>query len=128
MNARTLFLILRFAFGLVWLVFGLFGKLLPAAPRHAEIVGRVLGDEHALLLTRCIGLGEVLFAFWIWSGIRSRWAAVLQMMLVAVMNILEFSMARNLLMWGSLNALFAVGFIALVGWHEFRLKARIQNA
>ena len=120
-----LYLILTIIIGLVWFLNGLFCKILMLVPRHSEIVAEVLGSDHAFLLTRVIGFGEVALAVWIWSGIRSRWAAILQMTLVATMNIVEFFLANDLLLWGSLNSLFATMFILLVGWHEFWLKPRV---
>ena len=119
-----LYLILTIFIGLVWFVNGLICKVLMLVPRHSEIVAEVLGDEHAVVLTRLIGVGEVFLAIWIWSQFRSRWAAILQILLVAKMNVLEFFLANDLLLWGSLNSLYATLFMALVGWHEFWLKPR----
>ena len=52
--------VLRLFFAAVWLVNGLWCKAMDGVPRHREIVARILGDEHAVLLTRAIGAGEML--------------------------------------------------------------------
>ncbi len=123
-----LYLTLRICIGSVWLVNGLVCKVLMLVPRHHEIVAKILGDEQSMLITRGIGLAEVGLALWIWSGIRPRWAAILQMLLVATMNVIEFIVANELLLWGRFNALFATLFIALVWWHEFRLRPSAQRS
>ncbi|WP_245705453.1 hypothetical protein [Chitinophaga filiformis] len=43
-------------------------------------------------------------AVWILSGIKSRLNAILQMVVVAAMNIPEFFLVPDLLLWGRLNA------------------------
>mgnify|MGYP001802059885 CR=1 FL=1 len=124
---RYLVLIIRFLIAMVWLVNGLICKVLMLVPRHHEIVSRILGDEHAVLLTRGIGLGEIGIALWVVSGIKSRLCAIFQMVLVATMNLLEFVIARDLLLWGGMNAVYATLFIAFVGWHEFVLKKKVKS-
>ncbi|EMS33047.1 hypothetical protein C943_00324 [Mariniradius saccharolyticus AK6] len=44
------------------------------------------------------------------------------MFLVAIMNILEFVLVPDLLLWGRYNALFALLFIGLVYYNEFVLN------
>ena len=53
---------------LVWVVNGVYCKLLGGVPRHQLIVARILGAQHALLCTRLIGLAELLMAVWVVSG------------------------------------------------------------
>jgi len=122
-----LYFALTISIGLVWFVNGLICKVLMLVPRHNEIVAQILGGDHAELITRVVGLGEIALAIWIWSGFRSRWAAILQIALVAKMNVMEFFLASDLLLWGSLNSLYAIMFIVLVGWHEFWLKPRTRG-
>ena len=111
---RTLNLLL----GLVWLAMGLGCKVLGLVPRHREIVARILGDEVAPGLAVAIGVGEIGIALWILSGIRPRLCAIVQVVLVAGMNVLEFLLARDLLLFGAGNALAAAVFIAMVLWTE----------
>lgn len=119
MTAMRWHLILRFAIGSVWFINGLVCKVMMLVPRHHDIVATILGDAHALLITRAIGLGEMALAVWVWSGIRAKFCAFVQGLLVAAMNILEFFLAKDLLLWGSGNALFALLFILLVWWNAF---------
>ncbi|MEC5142449.1 DoxX-like family protein [Chitinophaga sp. 212800010-3] len=111
---------LKFFIALVWLINGLYCKLLNGVPRHELIVARILGPESAPLLTRIIGFLEILMAVWIISGIRSRWCAVLQILLVAVMNVIEFIWAPDLLLFGRINIIVAAAFISLIYWNEYR--------
>lgn len=110
---------------LVWLVNGLVCKVLNLVPRHQQIVARVLGQEHAPLLTRTIGVLEMLMAIWVLSGISRGWCARLQMVLVITMNVLEFVLVPDLLLFGRLNIVFAfifAGFIYYVEWGSARYQ------
>jgi uncharacterized membrane protein YphA (DoxX/SURF4 family) len=113
----------------VWLINGLFLKLLNFAPRHKEIVGSILGEENALFLTKMIGLGEVFLAVLIILGFRSRLMAIIQIILVVVMNTLEIIIVPDLLLFGRLNGVIALGFIMLIIYTEFSLnkKGRKQD-
>jgi putative exporter of polyketide antibiotics len=51
--------IFNYLIAAVWLINGLFCKLFNLVPRHQEIVSNILGHEHAALLTKLIGLGEL---------------------------------------------------------------------
>jgi hypothetical protein len=97
---------------------GLGCKVLGLVPRHREIVARILGEDFASPLTIAIGFGEIGMAAWILSGIRPRLCAYAQIGLVAVMNVIEFLLARDLLLFGAANAIFAAGFIAFVIFTE----------
>ena len=73
---------------LVWFVNGLYCKLLNFVPRHNAIVAKIIHLEDANLLTRTIGLFEVLMAVWVISKVYSRWCALTQVLLIACMNLL----------------------------------------
>jgi hypothetical protein len=90
--------IARIGVGLVWLVFGVYYKLLRQVPRHERIVARVLGDRVAPVLTRVIGAGEAAIAVWMFSGIALPLCVGLQTVLIAAMNTLELRYARDLLL------------------------------
>jgi uncharacterized membrane protein YphA (DoxX/SURF4 family) len=107
---------------IVWVVNGLLCKILNLVPRHQEIVATTLGQEHARLLTVAIGISEVVMAVWILSGFKSRLSALLQIVVIAVMNTLEFILAPGLLLWGRFNALFALLLILVIYYNEFHLK------
>lgn len=109
----------RLLIAAVWLGNGLFAKVLNLVPRHREIVARILGGEYAALLTTAIGGAEILMAAWILSKIFPRLCAVTQIILVAIMNLLEVWLAPDLLLFGKGNLLPATLFIGLVAWHAF---------
>lgn len=113
-------LIFRLLFAAVWLVNGVWCKILDGVPRHREIVARILGEEHSLLLTRMIGVGEVMMAVWILSGIRWKWSCAAQIAAVVAMNIIEFIVVPDLLLFGRFNSLVALAYISLVAWAGFR--------
>ena len=108
----------------VWIANGLFCKVLNLAPRHQQIVGRISGNEYAGILTKFIGVSEILMAVWILSGIKSRLNAIAQIVIVATMNIIEFFIVPDLLLWGKMNSFFALLFIGLVFYHEFLLNEK----
>jgi hypothetical protein len=120
--SRILSILLSIAIALVWLINGLFCKVLNYVPRHRMIVARILGETHATAFTTVIGLSEILMAIWIVSGIKSRWCALFQMSIVAIMNILEFILVPDLLLFGRFNAVFATVFILVVYSNEFMLR------
>lgn len=110
---------LTIAIALVWLINGLYCKVLNLVPRHELIVTRILGEGYAPLLTPLIGALEILMAAWILSGVRSRWCSLTQALLVALMNTIEFVLAPDLLLFGRINAVVAAFFIAVVLMNEF---------
>lgn len=112
---------LTYFFAAVWLANGLFCKVLDLVPRHREIVGRILGEEYAPLLTKLIGLGEIGVAIWILSGIARRGNAIFQIVMVATMNVLEFLLVPDLLLFGRANSVVALLFILLIAYREFAL-------
>ncbi|MES2479885.1 MAG: DoxX-like family protein [Bacteroidota bacterium] len=105
----------------VWMGNGLYCKILNRVPRHQQIVGRILNvDGHnASLITLLIGFLEVLMAVWILIGIQRRFNVIIQIVIIGMMNILEFILASDLLLWGKLNALFAGLFILMIFINEF---------
>ncbi len=110
---------LHYAIAFVWLVNGLYCKVLNGVPRHELIVARILGSEHAHLLTKAIGFSEIGMAVWILSRIQSRLSAVVQILLVLTMNTIEFVLAPDLLLFGQSNAVFALLFAGVVYFNEF---------
>lgn len=122
-NKTIAYLLLTYLISLVWLANGLFCKVLNLVPRHQQIVETILGVDAgtARVLTLLIGLSEVIMAIWILTQWKSKLNAFLQMSIVAAMNIMEFVLAPDLLLWGRLNSLFAFLFILLVYYHGFVL-------
>jgi hypothetical protein len=121
--------ILTYFIATVWLINGLFCKVLNLVPRHEQIVGQILGQDHSRPLTILIGLSEIAMAIWILTKIKPRLNAIVQMTIVATMNILEFILTPDLLLWGRLNIVFAFLFIGLIYYNEFNLtnKPNLQT-
>jgi uncharacterized membrane protein YphA (DoxX/SURF4 family) len=94
-------------------------------PRHQEIVASILGSDYAQLLTLLIGLSEIGMAIWILSGVYTRLNAATQILIITIMNILEFILVPELLLWGKANAFFAFLFILLIYYKEFHFNKRI---
>lgn len=114
--------ILTYFIGLTWLINGLLCKVLNMVPRHEQIVAQILGDKYSRTLTLAIGFSEIGMAVWVLSGIKSRYNAILQIAIVAAMNLLEFFLVPDLLLWGRLNSLFAFFFILIIYYTEFKLN------
>jgi hypothetical protein len=127
MTIRELHILLNFGIAAVWLINGLFCKVFDLANRHEQIVGRILGEEFSRPLTLLIGLSEIGMAVWMLSGIKSRLNAITQITIVAAMNILEFALVPDLLLWGKLNSVFALLFILAVYYTEFGLKGKLTQ-
>lgn len=104
---------------LVWLSNGLFCKVLNLVPRHEQIVARILGNDFSHPLTVLIGIAEIVMAVWIVTGIYSRINVIAQIITVATMNLLEYLLVPDLLLWGKFNPMFAAAFILLVSYNEF---------
>ena len=124
-SKSTLYKILTYLISSVWVVNGLFCKVLNLVPRHQQIVSRILGNEYASVLTKMIGILELIIAAWILTRINSPLNAVTQMLVVASMNVVEFLLASDLLLWGRVNSIFATLFILLIYYHEFILGKSI---
>lgn len=124
MKDKNIHRILTICIAVVWLVNGLFCKVLNFVPRHEQIIARILGDTYSRPLAVLIGLSEAGMAIWILSGIRQRMNAIVQIITVATMNILEFILAPDLLYWGKINSIFAFMFILTIYFNEFRLNKR----
>jgi hypothetical protein len=114
----------------VWIVNGLFCKVLNLVPRHAEIVAIILSLQKSVAnnITILIGFAEIIMALWVLSGYKSKLNAFAQIIIVAIMNSLEFIIVPDLLLWGKFNSLFAFIFILLVYFNEFVLNKNKHNA
>lgn len=114
--------IIKYVIAAVWLINGLFCKVLNLVPRHEQIVGNILSEEHSRTLTAAIGVLEVFMALWILSGYKYRLNAIIQIVLIATMNIIETVVVPDLLLWGRWNGVFALMFIAVVYLYAFEIK------
>ena len=116
--------VLNFLIATIWLANGLFCKVLNVVPRHQEIVGRILGSDHAELFTKGIGFAEIAMAIWIVSGYLSRVNTLMQVVIIGTMNLLEFFLVPDLLLWGRFNLLFAFLFMLVILYNEYYLKPK----
>jgi hypothetical protein len=124
LTKKLLYKSLTFIIASVWLVNGLFCKALNYVPRHQEIVGAILGNDYAEILTILIGVLEIAMAIWVISEIKSRVNSILQITIIGLMNILEFILVPELLLWGRFNILFASIIILVIYYNEFILKKK----
>ncbi|HYK47652.1 MAG TPA: DoxX-like family protein [Parafilimonas sp.] len=96
-------------------------KLLNLVPRHQLIVGRILGHRHAFLFTKIIGALEVLMSAWIVSGIFSPLCAIIQIAVITLMNVIEFVIASDLLLFRKGNIVIAMLLCAVIYINAFIL-------
>lgn len=106
---------------LVWLINGLYCKLLNGVPRHQLIVARILGPTHAGVLTKTIGILEIGMSAWVLSGILPVACVWWQIGLITIMNTIEYFLARDLLLFGKINAVIAFFFNCLIYVNTFIL-------
>jgi uncharacterized membrane protein YphA (DoxX/SURF4 family) len=124
MSNKIIHTTLTYCIAAVWVANGLLCKILNLVPRHQQIVGRILGLEYAQYLTIAIGCSEILMAIWILSKIKTRLSAMAQIIIVGTMNVLEFTLVPDLLLWGKMNAFFAFLFMLVVYFNEFYLNKK----
>ncbi len=106
----------------IWLVNGLFCKVLNWVPRHEQIVARFFGESYSRFLIIVIGVFEILMAIWIVSGFKPKINALFQIAIIAIMNLMEFIWAKDLLLWGSGNLIFAILLIVTIYFNSFILS------
>jgi hypothetical protein len=116
---------LTYCIAAVWIANGLCCKILNLVPRHQQIVSRILGEDYSRPITLLIGVAELIMAAWIVSGKWPRTNTVLQILIIAAMNTLEFIIAPDLLLWGKANALFAILLIIVIFYNGFYLKTKL---
>ena len=58
----------QIAIGSVWGFHRCYSKILNGIPRHRLIVGKILGTANAGVLTKAIGLLEVMLGIWAYTG------------------------------------------------------------
>ena len=120
-------ILLRLLILLVWLINGLYCKLLNGVPRHKQIVARILGNEYADQLIILIGVGEILIFLWILSRYLPKWCAFIQIILIATMNTIEIMITPDLLLFGKYNGLLAIVLMIFIYVEAFVLNDRRRN-
>ena len=124
MTEQRISTLITYLIAIVWIVNGLFCKILNLVPRHQEIVSQILGNEYSRELTVLIGISEIIMAVWILSRYKRTLNAITQIVVIGLMNILEFILVPDLLMWGRLNSVFAILFILLIYYNQFHLRSK----
>jgi DoxX-like family len=112
---------------MVWLLSGLFCKLLNFEPRHLQIVSRILGADYATLFTQIIGILEIGMAIWIVSCIVPKLCAMAQIILVLAMNVIEIIVTPDLLLFGRWNIIPALLFVSIVYYYQFIWLRKINT-
>jgi hypothetical protein len=125
MTNKGIHTLLTYCIAVIWLVNGFFCKVLNLVPRHQQIVAHILGSKYSQVLTIIIGLSEIAMAIWVISRLKSRLNAIVQIIIIATMNTLEFILVPDLLLWGRYNAFFALLLIIVVYLNEFYINKRL---
>jgi DoxX-like family len=118
---------LNYIIALIWFSNGLFCKVFKLVPRHEVIVTRILGFEYSSEITILIGFSEIIMSFWIISKFKSKLNVILQITIISTMNVLEYFLAPDLLLWGKFNALFAFLLTIIIYANEFFLKPKLDK-
>lgn len=125
MTKTTIHKLLTYGIAAVWLANGLFCKVLKSRTKtRTNCRENILGADHSRSLTVFIGLSEIVMAAWIILGYQRKLNAIAQIIVVVVMNTLEFILIPELLLWGKLNSFFACIFVLVVYFNEFYLNKK----
>ena len=127
MTDKAIHKLLTWCIAAIWLLNGLFCKVFNFVPRHQQIVAGILGDKYSRTLTILIGLSETAMAIWILSKIKTRLNAIVQIIIIGIMNTLEFFLVSDLLLWGKFNSLFALLLIVIIYYNEFYLNKKLNQ-
>jgi len=127
MTDKSIHKLLNYCIAAIWLVNGLFCKVLNFVPRHQQIVASILGDKYSRTFTILIGLSETVMAIWIVSRIKTRLNAITQIIIIAIMNTLEFFLVPHLLLWGRFSSVFAFLLIIVIYYNEFYLNKKLAH-
>jgi hypothetical protein len=125
---QKIYTIILWLTALIWLINGLFCKVFNLIPRHTQIVESILqiNPLQAKLLTLAIGFAEVLMAIWIISKKYIKLNAITQILVIGTMNILEFILVPNLLLWGKFNLVFAVVLMLVIYLNQIVLYKKLH--
>jgi hypothetical protein len=121
--------LIRIGIAFVWLINGLYCKVMGAVPRHEAIVARILGEEYGGILTRMIGVLEIMMCVWVLSRVRPTLCVMVQIVVILIMNMLEFLHVPDLLLFGRFNLIMALGFIGVIYWNQLmdRTYPKVQK-
>ena len=95
-------------------------------PRHQQIVEHILGEKYGMIITKLIGAAEIVITVWIISGFKRKLNATAQLLIIITMNLLEFFLVPDLLLWGRFNLLFAAVLVIIIYYNEFVLYKEVH--
>lgn len=127
MTDKAIHKLLTYCIAAIWLANGLFCKVLNLVPRHQQIIATILGEKYSGTFTILIGLSEIAMAIWILSKVKTRLNAIVQIIIIAAMNTLEFFLVPGLLLWGKFNSVFAFLLIIAIYYNEFYLNKKLTQ-
>lgn len=76
------------------------------------------------MAVKVIGVLEICMFVWVISRKFSRLAAMMQIVIVMTMNILEFILVPDLLLFGRMNIIMALMFVSVIYLNEFIIKPK----
>src|SRR5260221_14332941 len=114
LRSETFHIAAQIVIGSVWVFHGLYSKILNGIPRHRLIVARILGVENAGIVTKVIGLMELVLGLWAFTGWQPVACATVQTAAIVAMNSLEIVLARALLISAFGMVILNLGFLVLV--------------
>ena len=114
---------------IVWLVQGLYSKLLGGVPRHLAIVQSIpgLAGMRGQVVLMLVGVAEVLLAGWIVSGVRPLLCAAMQTAALLGMNAVELTWARPHLLWPLALLPVNFAFLSLAWTAAIRPRASFRH-
>ncbi|HZD49151.1 MAG TPA: DoxX-like family protein [Silvibacterium sp.] len=97
--ASPALVVMRGAVAAVWLYEGFWNKILGRAPREAQVVAAVprFGARYGQSFLKALGVVEVLLAVWVMSGIVPGTCAVVQVVLLIVLNVNGLLWSRDII-------------------------------
>lgn len=110
----------------VWIWFGLFGKIYPLFGNHYEIVLEIFNSNFSGLIISIIGVLELVFGLIILSGKYIYTTTILQIILIGIMNSIEVIMVPEYLLFGKFNFLLATLYCTYLIFFYSTLKT-IKN-
>ena len=114
--------IIKYVIALIWFINGFYCKILNQVPRHEQIVSKIICSTYSIEITVIIGVLEILMAIWIITDFKKQLNTLIQISIIAVMNLLEFFMTSDLLLWEKFNLLFAIIFIIVIYYNNLKSK------
>ena len=108
--------VMRAAVAAVWLYEGLWNKVFGRAQREAQVVAAVprLGPLFGAAFLKVLGVTEVLLAVWVMTGILPGVCAVVQALLLIVLNVNGLLWARHIIHDPAGMVIKNIAFLVLV--------------